>query len=239
MRDPRIRKYNKKFEYSYAMGTFPTIDLLKSLPNIVMKVLINPLGERDPQVLEVISLCKENGVRYEFSKELIEKISVKENTYTVGIFEKYRNQLNEKENHIVLFEPKNMGNIGTIIRSMVGFGFKNLAIIKPAADIFDPMVVRSTMGSLFKIRFSYFDTYEKYSEMFKRDKYLFVMNGSNNIEEIEFKKPFSLIFGNESTGLPENIENDGIKVKIRHSDELESLNLSVAASIGMYVSSKV
>ena len=74
MRDPRIRKYNKKFEYSYAMGTFPTIDLLKSLPNIVMKVLINPLGERDPQVLEVISLCKEQNVRYEFSKELIEKI---------------------------------------------------------------------------------------------------------------------------------------------------------------------
>ena len=40
---------------------------------------------------------------------------------------------------------------GTIIRSMVGFGFKNLGIVEPSVDIFDPKVVRSTMGAFLRL----------------------------------------------------------------------------------------
>jgi len=60
-------------------------------------------------------------------------------------------ELEKEENHIVLVEPRNMGNVGTIIRTMLGFGYRNLVMIGPAVDIFDPMVIRSTMGALFKL----------------------------------------------------------------------------------------
>lgn len=50
----------------------------------------------------------------------------------------------------------------------------------------------------------------------------------------EKKAPFSLVFGNEGTGLPAVFAALGQAVKIEQSDEVDSLNLAIAAAIGMY-----
>ena len=55
-------------------------------------------------------------------------------------------------NHVVLVNPGDMGNMGTIIRTMLGFNYSNLAIIKPGVDVFDPRVIRASMGALFNTR---------------------------------------------------------------------------------------
>ena len=55
-----------------------------------------------------------------------------------------------------------MGNLGTILRSCLGFGMKDIAIIKPGVDIFDPKVVRASMGSIFSLNISYFNSFEDY-----------------------------------------------------------------------------
>ena len=49
-----------------------------------------------------------------------------------------------------------MGNLGTIMRTMVGFGMEDLAIIRPGVDAYDPKVIRASMGSIFHLRFAYF-----------------------------------------------------------------------------------
>ena len=46
--------------------------------------------------------------------------------------------------------------------------------------------------------------------------------------------PFSLIFGNEAAGLPVEFASVGQSVRIRHTDSIDSLNLSLAAGIGLY-----
>lgn len=122
---------------------------------------------------------------------------------------------------------------------MVGFGFMNLAIIKPGVDIFDPMVVRSTMGALFRVHFKYFDSIRVYTEAYKgHNIYPFMLDGAKNILEVEFKEPFSFIQGNEGRGLDESYKTmekrNGESIYIPHSDEIDSLNLSVATSIGMW-----
>jgi TrmH family RNA methyltransferase len=239
MYEPKIKKYMKKLSYSYAMGTFPTIDLLKYKPGKVLKVLINSKGWADEEVKEVISLCNEKGIKYEVMDSAIGKIAVKENTYTVGIFEKYEMALDPEKNHVVLDSPTNMGNIGTIIRTMNGFGINDLALIKPAADIFNPTIVRSAMGSLFQTRFMYFDSFEKYCEMYKEhSKYLLMLKGAKEIEKVQFKKPYSLVMGNESSGLPDEYAKLGETVCIPHLKTIDSLNLSIATAIAIYVSSK-
>ena len=117
--------------------------------------------------------------------------------------------------------------------------FKNLAVIKPAVDIFDPSVVRSTMGALFKIHFRYFNTLEEYVKKYEgHTNYLFMLDGAENILDVDFKKPFSLIQGNEGKGLDESYRDIGQSVYIPHSDEIDSLNLSVATSIGMWECSR-
>jgi TrmH family RNA methyltransferase len=67
---------------------------------------------------------------------------------------------------------------------MLGFNFKNLAIIKPAVDMFDPLVVRASMGAIFSINFEYFNSIEEYISKFSAHHlYPFMLNGKSSIEK--------------------------------------------------------
>jgi TrmH family RNA methyltransferase len=234
---PKLKKYQKKFSHSYAFGIYPTLDLLKNRKESVLKVLLQEGSVNSEGVKEIEEICKKEGIHYEVNDRLIEKLAIKENTYVVGIFKKYTLELEKEKNHIVLVEPRNMGNVGTIIRTMLGFGYKNLAIVEPAVDVFDPKVVRSTMGALFRINFEYFQTWEEYLEKYpSRNNYPFLLEGAKEIREIEVKEPLSLVFGNEGKGLPDKFKDIGQSVYIEHGEDIDSLNLSIAAGIGMWES---
>ena len=119
------------------------------------------------------------------------------------------------------------------------FKFKNLVLIGNSADIFDPKVVRSTMGALFRVNFKYYDTIQKYiSEYPKQNLYPFMLDGAKDIREVEFKKPFSIVQGNESRGLDSSYKDLGESVYIPHSKDIDSLNLAIASSIGLWEASR-
>ena len=61
-------------------------------------------------------------------------------------------------------KPSDMGNLGTIIRTAVGFGCTDIGIISPAVDAYNPKVIRGSMGSFFKVNLQYFDSFEEYKE---------------------------------------------------------------------------
>ena len=148
-------------------------------------------------------------------------------------------KIKEDENHIVLVNPSNTGNLGTILRTMLGFDFKNLAIIKPAVDMFDPLVVRASMGAVFSINFEYFNNIEEYVSKFSSHHlYPFMLNGKSSVENVKFVEPYSIIHGNESKGLDEKFLEIGESVYIPHSKSIDSLNLSIAAGISMWEASK-
>ncbi len=239
MKLPKLKRYQKKFDFSYAFGAYPVLDLLKFQKERVVEILVKEEGIESDGVKEILDICKKENIPYKVNSKAIDRVAFKENTYVVGVFEKYETSLNSDENHIVLVNPSNVGNLGTIVRSMCGFGFKNLAIIKPGVDIFDPMVVRSTMGALFRINFMYFESFKAYTEAYKgHNMYPFMLDGARSILDVDFKEPFSFIQGNEGKGLDESyrdIEKGlGESVYIPHSKDIDSLNLSVATSIGMW-----
>ena len=80
----------------------------------------------------------------------------------MGLFRKYETDFDGAKSHLVLVNPSNMGNLGTIIRTSIGFGINNLAIIRPAVDIYDPKCIRSSMGAFFELNFKYFDSFNDY-----------------------------------------------------------------------------
>ncbi|MGI6423335.1 MAG: TrmH family RNA methyltransferase [Candidatus Dojkabacteria bacterium] len=235
---PKIKRYQKKFEYSYAFGAYTVIDLLKRYPNLVYKVLLKKEGDESDGVDMVKKLCSKKNIPLEYGERQIEKIAAKENTYVVGVFKKYSSKLEEGANHLLLVNPSNMGNVGTIVRSMLGFGIRDLGIVKPAVDIFDPMVIRSTMGAIFSINFEFFNSVEEYVERYSNNLYLFMLDGKESVVDVRFEKPFTLVHGNESSGLDERYRNLGKSVYIPHSDDIDSLNLSVAVGISMWEASR-
>ena len=125
------------------------------------------------------------------------------------------------------------------MRAMLGFGYKDLVIIKPAVDVFDPKVIRASMGAIFHLNIAFYDTFEDYHTQFsKREFYPFMLKGAQNIHQVKSIKPYSLIFGNESHGLDDHYLNYGQSVFIPHSEDIDSLNLSMALTIALFHFSK-
>jgi len=235
----KIKRYQKKFDFSYTFGIYPTIDLLKYQKDSVIKIIKKSNTKGSEGIKEIEELCEELGISVEVADRMIERISFKENTYVIGIFKKYECNLESSANHLVLVEPRNMGNLGTIIRTMLGFNYRNLALIGDSADIFDPKVVRSTMGALFKVNFKYYKNIEEYMSEFPNHSYYpFMLDGDKDIREVKFEEPHSIIQGNESKGLGSEYKNIGQSVFIPHGNDIDSLNLSIATGIGLWEGSR-
>ncbi|WP_313165066.1 TrmH family RNA methyltransferase [Sedimentibacter sp.] len=231
-----IKSYKKSFEYSYTFGIFPTIELIKLKSEKVIKVLVSSKYKTDSDT-DIFELCKKYNIKTEVNDKVINRISDKENNFVVGIFSKYECELNDNESHVVLVNPSNMGNMGTIIRTLTGFGLNNLAIIAPGVDIFDPKVIRGSMGSLFRINFKYYDDFNIYNSSYKaHKKYTFMLDGAISLKEVQHdkKESFSLVFGNEAKGLDSSYSSVGKSILIKHTNRIDSLNLPIAVGIALY-----
>lgn len=232
-----LKKYQRKMEHSYTLGAFPTIELLKQKPEKVVKVLLHPDMDSEAQMQIISELCHKHSIPFEVNRKDVEKIRDKDNCLAVGVFLKYDEQLEDSQGHVVLVNPSDMGNMGTIIRTCIGFGIRDLAIIEPAVDVFNPKVVRASMGALFQMRFHRYEDFEQYRAGFsERDLFPFMLKGAVDLQEYhpDREKSYSLVFGNEATGLAEEYAQKGQSIRIRHQDTIDSLNLSMAVGIALY-----
>lgn len=230
-----IKPYKKDATYSYTLGAFPTYELIHSKPKRVQKVLMHT-GYTDADSLR--TLCTKYDIPIEVNDKLIGKLSDKENCYVAGVFDKYSCDLSKDKPHIVLVNPGNMGNLGTILRTIVGFGIYDIAIILPGADIFNPKTIRASMGALFRLNFKHFNSFDEYRRQFEaHDVFTFMINKEHTMNIKDCPKPglFSLVFGNEATGLDDSFLNVGTSVMIPQSADVDSLNLTIAVGIGVYV----
>ena len=128
------------------------------------------------------------------------------------------------------------------MRTMLGFGFQDLGIIQPAADVFHPDTVRASMGALFQLRVERFDDFNAYQEKYPRNFYPLMTDGVIPLPDASFRSPFGLIFGPESAGLPAEFLaigwNDS-SIRIPQSEKIDSLNLAVSVGITLYHATSV
>ncbi len=231
-----MEKYKKDLEISYTFGIFPTFELLKHKTEYVQKVMIHEKLKITNDIQELIDFCKQKNIMVEFCTKQIEKIVDKESTMVVGVFSKFKEKIEQNKNHIVLVNPSDMGNLGTILRTALGFNISNIAIIKPCADIFNPKAVRASMGALFSLNIQLFDSFDDYyKENANNNMYPFMLKATNTLQSLQEKKqPFSLIFGNEGSGLDNSFLNIGQSIIIKHSHNIDSLNLSISVALALY-----
>lgn len=232
--------YDKKLDYSYALGTTLVIELIKKYPSIIRKIYIHPKQVQNDILELVLSFCKENKVPLiKNNEKIFKELANKESCMMIAEFAKFSKKLQKCENHLVLVNPSNMGNLGTIIRSSLGFSIKNIALISPCPDYFDPKVVRASMGAIFSVNIQKFNSFEEYLNQYPENKpYPFMLKAKSTLGNVKFEKPFSLVFGNEATGLPDSFLNIGEPVIINISKEIDSLNLDNAVSIGLFEATK-
>ena len=234
---PKLETYSHQLSYSYAPGIFPSHALLNARPELARRLLVRSDALESEGVRALIDKCAALNVRTETADRALERISRKENCYAALVFDKFSSALDPQKNHVVLVNPSDMGNLGTILRACLGFTLPDLAIIRPAADVFDPRVVRASMGALFSMRVGLFDSFEAYRAAYPEHAlYPFMLDGSLPLPQAcrAAKAPWSLVFGNEATGLPPRFAQLGQPVRIPQSDAIDSLNLAIAVSVAAY-----
>lgn len=233
---PSLESYSRSLDYSYALGLFPASELMRKRPELAKRLLVSSKAENSEGLQALRALCDNYRVREENADRVLSRISGKENCFAAIVFDKFEGELT-RGNHLVLHHPSDKGNLGTMLRTALGFGYTDIAIIRPAADAFDPHVVRASMGAIFGLNVRYYDDFETYRQEFPEHQlYPFMLDASVPLSEgVRSKKePFALIMGNEGSGLPAEFAKLGQAVRIPHSGEIDSLNLSIAAAIGMY-----
>ena len=229
----RFKRYKSELEYSYALGAAPVIELISACPGDVIGVYVSP-GYKPGSDADIFGVCAQNNLPCEVNQKFFNIAADKENIYVAAVFRKRAASLNAHLPHAVFVNPGDAGNLGTNIRTCLGFDFLDIAVIRPGADVYAPKTVRASMGALFHVRSACFSSFGEYAATFpKHIKYFFMLNGKTELNSVPAPRDgrVSLVFGNEATGLPDEYLQYGNSVRIPHSGAIDSLNLSVAAGI--------
>jgi len=227
------RPYRKRDPHSYAVGVFDCLELFTS--GHAVEALVVAEGEHANRgLVRLRELAADRGLPVIRGDRLLARLSGKDNCLAVGVYTKRDARLAADRDHLVLVEPADMGNLGTIARAMLGFGMHDLALIGQACDHHHSRAVRASMGALFHLRVERFPDAAAYRAAHDRLRYAFFSDGAQELTAVRWRRPCSLVFGNESSGLDPTWREDSEPVRIRHESSIDSLNLSLAAGIALH-----
>ena len=181
---------------------------------------------------------------YEIDEMLMKKIS-QNNSFTevVGIC-RYK-KTNEVTSNRVLYldEVQDPGNVGTILRTALAFGFNDVILSSGCAFKYAFKTIQASQGSIFKLNTINGDKNLLFSLKDKGYELVSTSLDVNSVylSKIDFKKDtnYVIILGNEGKGISKDIQDKSdLKIKIEIQD-IESLNVGVAAGIIMYQASSL
>lgn len=139
---------------------------------------------------------------------------------------------------MVLDNLQDPGNLGTIVRTAEGAGVDAVFMSKDTVDIYNPKVIRSTMGSIYRMPVVYVEDLIALLEAFKAKgikSYAAHLEGKNSYDQESYNEGTAILIGNEGNGLREEVSNAAdVWVKIPMLGQVESLNAAIAASVMMF-----
>ena len=147
--------------------------------------------------------------------------------------------MNIKNQHrlLLLDRVQDPGNLGTLLRSAVAFGFDGVILGDGCVDLYNEKVIRSTQGAIFKLPILNQNLEEAVTSLKEQGVRIYGTSLQNGrpLNEIEETMKMAFILGNEGSGVSKELLSltDG-NIFIEMSENIESLNVSIAGSIIMY-----
>ncbi len=139
---------------------------------------------------------------------------------------------------LCLEDIQDPGNLGTMMRTAEGAGMTALILSRGCVDLFNPKVVRSTMGALFRVPFFICDDMSTEVESLKKDGFVIYaahLSAERDYTDVQYPDRAAVLIGNEAGGLSDAVAGraDAL-LRIPMEGELESLNAAVSAALFMY-----
>ena len=143
---------------------------------------------------------------------------------------------------LILEDIRDPGNLGTMIRTAEGAGITGIICNSSTVDLYNPKVIRATMGSIYRMPFIQSHDFCRTLKEIKNSKitiYAAHLQGIPYDTEGSFQKKCAFLIGNEANGLSEEVSACADQwIKIPMEGNVESLNAAVAAAILMYEASR-
>lgn len=150
----------------------------------------------------------------------------------------HKPELSTEKNKLLLLDGiQDPGNLGTIIRSAVAFHIDTVYIGKGSVDVYNPKVIRSSQGMIFKINLQTVVLEDKIEELKRMNIPIIGTKVTNGKSLKSFPKldKFAIIMGNEGNGVKNNLlDLCDEYIYIKMNEKCESLNVGVATSIILY-----
>lgn len=173
------------------------------------------------QIIAVTQNQLESVGTYKSNKDALLVVRMKESTQI---------KLGKEELAIALDDVKDPGNLGTIIRIADWYGIRKILLSPQSAEVYNPKVIQSSMGSFLRIQWAYEELSEAFLRL-ERPVYGAFLNGENT-HTLQSIAPGILLMGNESNGISTELERFITKkLTIPSFGQAESLNVAIATAV--------
>jgi len=220
-------KKNRYNEGKFLIEGFHLVDEAYKSGSLIEVLTINEI----PQYTNINQIKVTNGI--------IEKLSSTKNPQEIiGICEIKKNKQIKGSRILILDNVNDPGNMGTLIRSSLGFNINTIILSNDCVDIYNEKTIRATQGAIFNSNIYISDNLSETINQLKKNEIKII--GTSLTSSIDLKKindidNYAILLGNEANGVKkELLEMTDINVKINMNTKLESLNVAVAGSIIMY-----
>ena len=206
-----------------------------------MQILYVFIHDKITQHSLLKELEKLNIAYFFISDGILKKIT--DTNYLVPIVGVAKNPVIEEKKSeefiLVLDNLVDYGNIGTIVRSALAFGVKNLVSTQQGADFFYKKIIDASRGKIFEADIKKFNNDQETINYLKNKGYQIVVTSphAKHVQSLVnlTEKPIALVVGNETDGCSQAfMDQADIAIQIPMSSEVESLNVAVAAGISIY-----
>ena len=219
-----------KREISLAIKGGYRIDTLLFYPELISEKEINKLVPNGTNIIEI-------------NKEIFEKLAYRESTEGVIAVANSKHfnlsdlKLNENPLILIAEAPEKPGNIGALLRTADAANLDAVIIANPNGDLYNPNIIRSSVGCLFTNQIATGTTTEIIS--FLKDRninfYCATLQNSTSYHTQDYTSPSALVVGTEATGLSKEWRDAATQnIIIPMQGEIDSMNVSVAAAILLF-----
>ena len=173
------------------------------------------------------------------SKQVIEKLaSTKTPQNIIGVCRYHiKNSFDPtKKRYVLLDNVQDPGNLGTMIRTCLGFGVDQMILSDDCVDLYNDKVLRSTQGALFELDVIKMDLKKAITELKNQDTYVcaLALHQSKPIDDVLKQEKMAFVFGNEGQGIREEIIEICDQSVIIPIETVESLNVAIACAVTTY-----
>ncbi len=192
---------------------------------------------------EVKALVPEKTLLVPVSKEIFDKIAVRENSGgVIAVAEQKVHRLDQiklSKNPLLLIleSVEKPGNLGAILRTADAAGVDAVIICDPTTDFYNPNVIRSSIGCLFTNQIASATSEETIAWLNKNnvDIYCTYLKASVPYHSIDYSKPCAIVMGTEATGLSDMwVKNSKANIIIPMQGKIDSMNVSTAAAVMVF-----